>query len=60
MEDNTWGEGNESIAKEAINFFGKQFTDPRHHRHFTILNSIPKVITEVFLYTNPSKIFKTN
>ncbi|KAM3359454.1 hypothetical protein P3S68_019164 [Capsicum galapagoense] len=45
-EDNTWIEGNVNISSEAINFFSKQFTDPRHERDFSIVKYLPKVITE--------------
>ncbi|WMV27386.1 hypothetical protein MTR67_020771 [Solanum verrucosum] len=44
--DNTWIEGSDEIAKEAINFFESQFSKDDSHKDFSILNCLPCVINE--------------
>ncbi|KAG5574810.1 hypothetical protein H5410_054944 [Solanum commersonii] len=45
-DDNTWIEGSDEIAKEAINFFESQFSKDDSHKDFSILNCLPCVINE--------------
>ncbi|KAG5574502.1 hypothetical protein H5410_054636, partial [Solanum commersonii] len=40
-DDNTWIEGSDEIAKEAINFFESQFSKDDSHKDFSILNCLP-------------------
>lgn len=44
--DNAWIEGNEAIAVEAINYFEDQFFEDASQRDFSILQCLPKVISE--------------
>ncbi|XP_070056435.1 uncharacterized protein [Nicotiana tomentosiformis] len=57
LNDGNWIEGDEDIAKEAISFFHNQFTREYTDSNFSILNCIPKVITNMDnadLTVNPS------
>ncbi|XP_016546526.2 uncharacterized protein LOC107846732 [Capsicum annuum] len=46
IDDNSWVEGNDAIASEAVKFFEHQFADPKLYKGFNILNCLPKVITD--------------
>lgn len=47
LENNTWIEGDGNITIEAICFFRNQFSREHTDTNFSILNCIPRVITDI-------------
>lgn len=45
-DDDDWIEGDDDIANKAVDFFQKQFTREEQYPDFSILNCIPKLITD--------------
>lgn len=57
LEDGNWIEGDEDISKEAIVFFHKQFSKEDINTNFSLLNNIPRLVTDTDndnLTVNPS------
>lgn len=45
-DDGEWIEGDDDIANEVVDFFQKQFTWENHDPDLSIINCIPKLITD--------------